>query len=88
MGVDFSCGDAGVAEQFLDETGVDAVLQQLSGRCVAQHVGGNRAGQVQGVDVIMQVFADLVWRYCGSALSNEKVLCQWREGLSGAYVRS
>ena len=39
MSIDFCGADAGMAEQFLNDTQVSAVLQQMGGKAVAQHVG-------------------------------------------------
>ena len=39
VGIDFCCADAGMAEQFLDYAQVRAVLKQVRGEAVAQHVG-------------------------------------------------
>ena len=38
MGVDLRRGDVGVAEQFLHDAQIGAVLQQMAGEGVAQHV--------------------------------------------------
>ena len=44
MRVDFRGADAGVAEQFLDDAQVSAVLQQVGRKTVAQHVRRYVAG--------------------------------------------
>jgi len=43
MGIDFCRADAGMAEQFLDDTQVGAIFQQMSGKAMAEHVRSHRA---------------------------------------------
>ena len=43
VGVDFGGGDAGVAEEFLDDAEVRAVLEQMRGEAVSEHVRGDVA---------------------------------------------
>ena len=38
MSIDFCGADAGMAEQFLNDAQVGAILQQMRGKAVAQHV--------------------------------------------------
>src|ERR1039457_5686979 len=44
VGIDFGRADAGMAEQLLDDAQVRAVIKQMGGKAVAQHVGGDVAG--------------------------------------------
>src|ERR1039458_10719433 len=44
VGIDFSRADAGMAEQLLNDAQVGAVIEQMGGKAVAQHVGGDVAG--------------------------------------------
>ena len=41
VGVDFGGADGGVAEEFLDDAQVGAVLEQVGGEAVPEHVGGD-----------------------------------------------
>ena len=43
VGVDFGGADVRVAEEFLDDAQIRAVLQEVRGETVSQHVGGNVA---------------------------------------------
>src|ERR1039457_6839631 len=44
VGIDFGRADAGMAEQLLNDAQVRAVIEQMGGKAVAQHVGGDVAG--------------------------------------------
>jgi hypothetical protein len=41
VSINFGCADAGVAEEFLDDSEVRAVVEEVSGEAVAEHVRGN-----------------------------------------------
>jgi uncharacterized protein (UPF0210 family) len=40
VGVDFGGADGGVAEEFLDDAQIGAVLEEVGGEAVPEHVGG------------------------------------------------
>lgn len=52
MSVDFSGTDIGMAEQFLDDTQVGAMFQEMCRKAVPQHVGSDVALDAGPADVI------------------------------------
>jgi len=52
VGVDFGGADGGMTEEFLDDTQVGAVLQQMGGEAVPEHVGGDVPLHARATDAV------------------------------------
>jgi hypothetical protein len=72
VGVEFGSGDAGVAEEFLDDTKVGAVFEEVGGKGVTEHVGCNVAGDTGVASARFDVAPHGGSGELGSALSEEK----------------
>lgn len=53
VGVNFRGADAGVAEEFLDHAQVGAVLHQMRGEAVSQHVRRNVARDAGALNAVL-----------------------------------
>ena len=56
VGINFCGADVGVAEQFLNDTQVCAVFQQMRGEAVSQHVGSDVAAHATLLHAISDAF--------------------------------
>ena len=88
MGIDLRGGDVGVAEHFLDAAQIGAVLQQMAGEGVAQHVGRQALRVEPGIErqLLQQLRATLA-RQMAAAAARRKQIARFRLGLEERAAR-
>src|SRR5438477_12420402 len=73
VSINFSGADARVTEQFLDDAEVGAVLEQMSGKTVAQHVRGDVALDARAANALLDAQPQRHGGEGGAALSEKDV---------------
>jgi len=73
VGVDFRRADSGVAEQFLDNAEIGAMLQKMGGETVAEHVGSNVASEAGTTDALFDAEPKCNGGKRGAAFGQENV---------------